>query len=51
MLFNDIRKDLQEKEKTIARTYHYGEQLEMNLKVAQDMVTNLRINHHFYLIH
>ncbi len=45
--FNDIRKDLQEKEKTIARTYHYGEQLEMNLKVAQDMVTNLRINHHF----
>ncbi|CZR98370.1 Sensor histidine kinase YehU [Clostridioides difficile] len=45
--FNDIRKDLQEKENTIARTYHYGEQLEMNLKVAQDMVTNLRINHHF----
>lgn len=45
--FYDIRKDLQEKEQTIARTYHYGEQLEMNLKVAQDAVTNLRINHHF----
>lgn len=45
--FNDIRTELKEKEEIIAKTFYYGEQLEMDLKLAQDTVTNLRINHHF----
>ncbi|TWH45792.1 histidine kinase [Sporomusa sp. KB1] len=45
--FDAARRELQEKENAIAQTVYHKEQLAENLRVAQDTVTNLKINHHF----
>ena len=45
--FDAARRELREKETAFEQTLYYKEQLAENLRVAQDTVTNLRINHHF----
>jgi LytS/YehU family sensor histidine kinase len=45
--FDAARRELQEKKNAIKQTVYHQEQLAENLRVAQDTVTNLKINHHF----
>ena len=45
--FDAARRELHEKESAIRQTVYHKEQLAENLRVAQDTVTNLKINHHF----
>lgn len=46
-VFDDARRELETKEKAIKNSQRQGEILEQNLQLAQDTVTNLKINHHF----
>lgn len=45
--FNTSRQLLKEKDETIGKAMRNNKMLEKNLYVVNDMVTNLRINHHF----
>lgn len=46
-VFSDARKTLESKQKDIDDARKYGKELEANLQLAQNIVTDLRINHHF----
>ncbi len=45
--FNDLKKDLIEKENDILKKSIIGEELKNNLLKEKEKVTNLKINHHF----
>lgn len=46
-VFDDARRELETKENAIISSRKHGAMLEQNLQIAQDTVTNLKINHHF----
>lgn len=46
-IFNDTRRELEQKEKVIQHSLKTGESLKQDLQMAQNTVTNLKINHHF----
>lgn len=46
-VFSDARRVLEAKERDIDDAQKYSKRLEKNLKAAQNIVTDLRINHHF----
>lgn len=46
-VFSDARKVLEAKERDIDDAQEYSKELEKNLQAAQNIVTDLRINHHF----
>lgn len=46
-VFDDARKELESKEQAIQTSEKTGALLRQNLQIAQDTVTDLKINHHF----
>lgn len=46
-VFDDARKELSVKENAIKISEKYGNELKQSLQIAQNNVTNLKINHHF----
>lgn len=46
-VFDDARKELESKDQAILTSEKTGAMLRQNLQIAQDTVTDLKINHHF----